>query len=237
MLMGHRTAWVHALALVCVLGSASPGLASWNGTSQLIHGTAHTLEQGEVMIGLFTPLAYGVNDSLTIVTHPIMTLLLTPNAGFRWRISDREVFDVSLSMQAVRSFASEEQDLFRDASEALGHLAGWVTVTADIKNRVSLSVMAGYQRDLEPDADLATFGGSVNWLMGPSHLLILQGSNRWNVRTNELSTPSVILFYAHSWDVFRAAVGLAYGSFSIFREDSAPLEVPIWPVLDIWWRF
>jgi len=235
--MGQRMRWASALAVVCLLGTASPGLASWNGPSQLFHGTAHTLEQGEVMIGLFTPLAYGVNDSLTIVTHPIMTLLLTPNAGFRWRMLDREVFDVSLSMEAVRSFASEDNDLFREAEEPLGHFASGVTMTVDIKHRVSLSVMAGYQRDLEPNADLATFGGTANWLMGPSHLLTLQGSSRWNLGTNELGTPNVTLFYAHSWDAFRAAVGLAYGTFSIFRKGSTPLEVPIWPVLDIWWRF
>ena len=235
--MAQRNRWVHTLCAACVFVLSVPAFASWNGPSQLIHGTAHTLEQGEVMIGVFTPLAYGVNDSLTIVTHPIMTLLLTPNAGFRWRVLDRDLLDVSVSMEGVRSFASEDHDLFRDASEPLGHLAGGVTMTVDIKHRVSLSLMAGYQRDLEPDADLATFGGSVQWLMGPSHLLALQASNRWDLSTHKMGTPNVTLFYAHSWDAFRASVGLAYGKFSILREDSSPLDVPIWPVLDMWWRF
>lgn len=48
----------------------------------------HILEQGEVMIGVFMFLVYGVNDSLTIVIYLIMTLFLIFNVGFRWCMLD-----------------------------------------------------------------------------------------------------------------------------------------------------
>ena len=223
--------------IVAVTLSSSMAYASWNGPEQLVHGTAHTLEQGEIMIGVFTPLAYGVNDSLTIVTHPIMTLLLTPNAGVRWRVFDGQVMDLAVSIEGVRSFAPEEQQLFRDEEEPLGHVASGITATFDIKNKVSISALLGYQRDMIPDHNLVAMGGTAHWLISPVHLLSLQGSGRFNVRTNEWETPTITLFYAHAWDAFRASVGLAYGNFSILRENASPLEVPVWPVLDIWWRF
>ena len=224
------------LAFAVLLSSAT-AQASWNGTNQLVHGTANTLEQGEIMIGVFTPLAYGVNDSMTLVTHPIMTLLLTPNAGFRWRFLDGKHVDLALSLEGVRSFGAEELEGIRDENEPLGHVSSGLTVTFDINNRLLLSMLTGYQRDMLPDANLLTMGGSVHWLMSPVHLFTLQGSGRFNVTTNEWETPTVTLFYAHAWDTFRASVGLAYGKFSILREGNNPLEVPVWPVLDMWWRF
>jgi len=232
-----RISHVSFVLVVAMLLGSTTAQASWNGTSQLIHGTANTLEQGEIMIGVFTPLAYGVNDSMTLVTHPIMTLLLTPNAGFRWRVLDDKHVDLALSVEGVRSFAAEEFEDIRDENEPVGHIASGVTLTFDINNRVLISTLVGYQRDILPDANLMTMGGTVHWLMSPVHMFTLQGSGRFNVETSEWETPTVTLFYAHAWDTFRASVGLAYGKFSILREGNNPLEVPVWPVLDMWWRF
>jgi len=233
----NRRLHVSFLWAVAVLLAGTTAQASWNGTGQLVHGTANTLEQGEIMIGVFTPLAYGVNDSMTLVTHPIMTLLLTPNAGFRWRVLDEKHVDLAFSLEGVRSFAAEELEGIRDENEPMGHVASGFTATFDLNNKVLISTLVGYQRDILPDSNLMTMGGTVHWLMSPVHLFTLQGSGRFNVTTNEWETPTVTLFYAHAWDTFRASVGLAYGKFSILREGANPLEVPLWPVLDMWWRF
>jgi hypothetical protein len=44
--------------------------------------------------------------------------------------------------------------------------------------------------------------------------------------------------YVHAWDSVRASVGLAYGRFPIvLGNNEEPVDVPVWPVLDLWWRF
>ncbi len=68
--------------LVFALLWSAPALG-WESAREVIHGSARVLEKGETIIGVVSPLAYGVHERVTLFTHPALWLLLTPNLWFR----------------------------------------------------------------------------------------------------------------------------------------------------------
>lgn len=222
--------------VLCLLALARPAAARWTHPQEIVHSTAHTLESGEWMIGVFTPIAYGATDRVMVLTHPILWVLLTPNGGARWKFFDTDVAAFSLTLDGARSFLTGD-GVNVSGSGALGYIDAGILATVTVGGGVMLTASAGYQRDIEPTDDGVTFGGGVTWLMGPVDVLMLEGGARWSANAGEVIAPSATLVYAHAWDTIRIGAGLAYGDFPIEREGDAPIRVPVWPVLDVWWQF
>ena len=55
--------------------------AFWKETTDGIEGSAYNLREGELTIGVFSPLQYGVSDRIMLRIHPVLGLFLTPNLG------------------------------------------------------------------------------------------------------------------------------------------------------------
>jgi len=71
-----------ALVVVAWLGPGTQARA-WDTPAEIVHGTGRVLEKGEMVVGILSPLGYGLHERVTIFTHPILDLLLTPNAWLR----------------------------------------------------------------------------------------------------------------------------------------------------------
>ena len=68
-----------------------PANAVWHNTREVVLGTANTLEQGELIIGILMPAVYGITDDLMLTIHPISWALLSPNGSLRFRLVDEEL--------------------------------------------------------------------------------------------------------------------------------------------------
>ena len=225
-------AWLGAGVLL-----ASPASAVWNGPRDIVHGTANTLEQGELIIGVVTPAIYGATDSITLVVHPLNWLLLSPNAGLRIRLIDADRMRMSLQLEAAGTIRGDEEETAAQDPRSLWHIRGGPVVTFDVGGGVMLTAGAGYEAEFEPDDHAITFHGGVGWLISRSNLLLLQGGAHYSLPNEKFESEQVSLLYAYAWERARLGVGVAYGRFPILRVDQSPLEVPIWPVIDFWGRF
>ncbi|HIA04765.1 MAG TPA: hypothetical protein EYN66_23205 [Myxococcales bacterium] len=225
-------------AIAAVLSWATPVSAHWNTPSEVIHGTAFTLEEGEFVFGLMSPIAYGASDTITFITHPVMWLLLTPNASIRWRINDMDKLSVALNIDATQTLSLEDESTAILDPRPQGQYNLGFSASLAIGRRFIITGGTGYQRDVAPDNNKWAFSGGTTILFSPVHMLLLQGGATATLDTLEVADTHFMLMYAHAWESVRASVGLAYGQFPIvLGEGTEAVEVPIWPVLDIWWRF
>jgi hypothetical protein len=204
----------------------------------VIHGTAFTLEEGEFVFGLMSPIAYGASDSVTFMTHPVMWLLLTPNASIRWRVTDIDDMSVALTLDATQTLSLDDESSAILDPRPQGQYSAGVSASLSTGKRVILTANTGYRLDVAPDKNKWAFSGTVTVLLSPAHMVVLQGGATTDLQTMKTADTHAMLMYAHAWDSVRASVGLAYGQFPIvLGEDEEAVEVPIWPVLDLWWRF
>ncbi len=236
---------MRAAALATVLLTAAPAEAVWNHTREIVHGTASTLEQGELLVGVITPISYGINDSLQVQLHPILWALLTPNAGLRFRLLDGDIF--SLSIESEASVTSVDEQNRPDDPRPLAHIYGGLAGTFSVGGGVLISLRAGYQHDFsEKDGDTTVddddfvWSGGVNWLIGPSHLLLATGGAQYSSRRGGLKAPFGSIMYAYGFDSgSRIGVGVAFGSFPIpqGKDEGDGITLPVWPIIDWWKRF
>ena len=91
------------LAMATALLYAAP-IHAWDRPTELVHGTARVLEKGEMIVGILTPLGYGLHERVTIFTHPILDLLLTPNAWLRVDLWSNESWAVAMEAGYQQSF-------------------------------------------------------------------------------------------------------------------------------------
>ena len=227
------------IGLALALSEAAQG--TFDQPSEVVLGTAQTLEQGELMIGVFSPVAYGINDDLTLFIHPISLALLTPNGAFRWRLYDDDRVRVAAAFggAATLPISGVVDD---DPRRPLGHADIALVTTATAGNWL-FTARAGYQRDFDPDEDDFDWSGIIDWVVGPSSLIQLQGGAQVG-RVSGLHAPSAMLTYVHAWGQVHLAAGIAYGEYPLSLESRALPKCSqswsypcLWPVLDIFWRF
>ena len=224
-------------AAVAGMLAESPARAHWQSPWQIVHGTANTLENGEWMVGVLTPVIYGISDDVTFITHPVMWVLLTPNGGLRWRMWHNDRVAVSAAFEFSRTFLEDAVDTEQADPRPLGHVHGSALVSVRVGKSVILTLDTGYQRDLEPADDAFVWSATVTWVMGTSHLLMAQGGARYSGKRDDVDDPSAMLMYAYAFDNLRLGIGVMYGDFPIVRDTGMPIRIPVWPVLDAWWRF
>lgn len=221
---------------------AASARATFDLVSEVVLGTAQTLEQGELLLGLFSPIGYGVNDSLTIFIHPVNWALLTPNAAFRARLYETDGIRLAAAFGGAGTVPTDNT-VGGDPRRPLGHIDAGLLASFEVGGGVILTLRTGYQRDVDPDDDDFDGGVTVGWVITPSSFLQLLGGVQVG-RKGGVKAPSAQLTYVHSFGSLHVAGGVAYGEFPLGLESGAVSACPntwgvpcIWPVVDVFWRF
>ncbi|NOZ01462.1 MAG: hypothetical protein GXP54_06180 [Deltaproteobacteria bacterium] len=228
------------LAFTLIAAAAIPrparAQAGFGEVRQVLDGTAYTLEEGDLTVGILGPIRYGLLDQLMIVTHPVLHLLLTPNALLKWKAYDGD---------AALAFNLGYIQTFLDSKSFPGTVSFFPTVSFPINWRVVISAEAGYLLDLSPITHGVMFGSSFSVLITDSDLLSLHVQDEYYWDGGGLTTPTIILAYSHAFYRMRLKVGLAVGRFPIqvgtttrTNGDIVPdnRELPVYPVIDLWWQ-
>jgi len=238
--------WVVLGCVVVWLLMPTHARAQFGDTRALTFGTAHTLEPGAFEIGVFSPLQYGAVDGVTVGTHPVLQLLLTPNVHVRVRLFG--IAGLAVAFQAgyqqtflrqgdtdfpgeVNASAVVTQSFFSSSSAAAGQTVG---------GRLCLSATVGYGWAFFPTDHRLRLGTAAHWLMSPADLLLLQVVGTYSGPSDTWERPSVLLMYARAWSTFRLGAGVAVGRFAFVAWEDVRLSVNgvgFYPVIDVWWRF
>jgi hypothetical protein len=238
--------------LLCAVALLAPAArADWNGAPDITQATAHTLNEGELEFGLIAPLQYGINDAVTASIHPIMLLIGVPSLNVRWRVTPPRQIAVALNIGAAWSFLETEDANGRpDDGTCTQDLLGFpgtahvsATTTWEILPTLTLSGTTGLSLDfldLHPIRYLLELSLALHWLVTPDDMLMLLGQTFLNFEETELDIlhrPTGQLMYAHSFGNLSLAVGLALGHFPIKIGAFEEIAWPVYPVVDLWWRF
>jgi hypothetical protein len=240
------------LLLTCWL----PTARAWEDTREIIHGSARVLEKGETIVGIVSPLAYGLVERFTVFTHPALLLLLTPNIWARLSLMDT-ANAVALETGYQQSLLVLEFD-DTSSSDANGDpMPGYFQLGAiysrALSKRVQLTAAAGYvvrfgsfTTDLQEHNSGLYYrlGGQV--LFGELNLLLAEVRGSWF--GGSLTWPTASLIFARQLGRTRIGVGAVAGQFPIstdFQNASDPrssaggdhVTLPVYPWVDLWWRF
>ncbi|MEZ4268879.1 MAG: hypothetical protein R3F39_21190 [Myxococcota bacterium] len=255
-----------ALALALVSALCPHAEASWTNRADLIYGTAHTLDQGELEVGIFSPLQYGVSDSVQLALHPILLLVLTPHLSARWRVSKSRRVTGSIDVGATWSFLDRvNREGLRVVDDGACHGCGFPgtlqltgTVSVEVTKGLMLSAGAGPALDflnLRPELFLLELHASALYLINADNLLMLHGATNihpW-AGSSATSRSSLQLMYAHAWGAVHLGVGLAMGKFALIVDEGTVRSLPgrggvtvehrgnikqwpVYPVVDVWIR-
>jgi hypothetical protein len=254
------------LALALITTAAEPVRASWTNRADLIYSTAHTLDQGELEVGIFSPLQYGVSDSVQLALHPILLLVLTPHLSARWRVSKARRVTGAVDIGATWSFLDRvNRDGLRVVDDGACNGCGFpgtaqLTGTVSVEAAKGLMISAGGGPaldflNLRPELFLLELHASVLFLINPDNLLMLHGATNIHPWAGGSSTSrnSLQLMYAHAWGSVHLGVGLAAGKFALVVEEGTVRSLPgregvtvvhrgnikqwpVYPVLDVWIR-
>lgn len=239
------------LALALAVPTVAPGeaLAEWRRSSEVTHNTAFTLEQGQVEIGVLTPLTVGLTDEVQAALHPVLLLLGQPYIAVRWRLTHFGPVNFALNVGAAWSFIRREDADGRPAtSESVGTVGfpGSMQLTGTFTFRAGsdwlLSVGAGPAIDLlgaEVSRGLVEVHAGVHWLIDRSQLLMLQASSYLAFDDSPvLRRPLVQLMYAVALSsVVHLGGGVGFGEFIFEPSESERETLAVFPVLDLWFRF
>jgi hypothetical protein len=226
---------IRAILLVAVAlwGTLATGTASaqFGSVRRIVDGTAYTLDHGEFAVGLATPIEYGVLEDLTLMTHPILDLLMTPNTSVRYKVLDGKVA-LAFNVSYIQTFLDPKQ------LDVPGTVAVYPILTIPFSSRVAFSAQAGYRVDVSPVAHGMMFGGGLIVLATPADLISLQAQDEY-YRGRGLARPTVILSYSHAFFQLRLSAGIAVGRFPIQVGSSSADVKDLWvyPVADVWWQF
>jgi len=203
--------------------------AEFGDVHRVCDGTAYTLEKGEFTVGVLGPLQIGVTDEVTVVTHPILHLFLTPNLLIRGKVLDRGAA-LALNLGYIQTFLDPKKLDFP------GTVAFFPTLTVPLSRSVALSGQTGYQLNVSPVQHGLSFGGGVAILASRADLVNLQVQGEY-FRETGAQRPVVLLVYTHAFYRFRIRAGVAVGRFPI-QVGSASTRIknlPAYPVVDVMW--
>jgi len=247
--MHPRAAVAAAIALTLVTGASTEARGDWRRTTEVTHNTAFTLEQGQVEIGVLTPLSVGVTDELQVALHPVLLLLGQPYLALRWRLTRFGPVNVALNLGASWSFIRRED---RDGRPADADTVGPVgfpgslqltgTVTLRLGSDWLLSLGAGPALDLlgaEVTRGLVELHAGLHWLIDRRQLLMLH-ANGYLQLSEEVTVrrPVVQLLYAVALsNVVHLGGGVGFGEFIFEPTDTERQTLAVFPVIDLWFRF
>ena len=261
----RRLAALLILVLVMLVSTERPARAVWADGADLIYRTAHTLDEGEFEVGIFSPLQYGISDQIQIALHPILLLVLTPHAAIRWRVTPEGPFTVSLDLDATWSFLDEvDVDGYRVEDPGACQGCGYpgsvqltTTLTWQFTEELTWSFGGGAGMDIldvEPQLGILELHTSLLWRIDNENLLMAHGNinlHPWHEAPT--SREYFQILYAHAWGFIHLGVGVAFGDF-MFVESGSTIRslpgnsgskvlyegkthaLPVYPILDVWIR-
>lgn len=256
--------WGRWIPFVAVLGIffASPASAYWEEPSEVVEGTAYNLRKGEFSIGFFAPLQYGITDELTVVIHPILELLLTPNIGLRAEVYEGPV-TINLTGNYLQTFLGRD-----DGGGYPGQVEGGLVVSAPFGSQWILTGFAGLSQSfhtltsrtkdfvLKQDDGELSFGTrrviddihaeslgtgflyrlGVNWVISRRHMLMAQFQGESVVEVGRDEGPQGTFMWALAWERVRLSAGIALGKFPFRTFEDRIIELPVYPLFDVWIR-
>ncbi|MFH1529757.1 MAG: hypothetical protein ABIK09_03360 [Pseudomonadota bacterium] len=219
---------------------ASQGRA-WDRPTEVVQGTARVLEKGEMTIGILTPLGYGLHERVTIFTHPILDLLLTPNIWLRVDLWSDEQWAVALETGYQQSFLSVAAE---DGSSADARYPGYLQAGFAASFAVRLlqvTLATGYEGWFSSDNDLSDvflyYRVGLDLLASERNLVMVRVIGDVGLNPVGFEIPTVTLIYAREFGRMRLGAGISAGSFPM---KGLPARFDVWPVypwIDLWWRF
>lgn len=240
----RRRSWLQATTAAALL-AAAPAQAEWKSMQQVTLGTAQVLEQGAATIGVISPLAFGLTGQLTLQTHPILMLLLTPNAAARYRLVDQGNYVISASAAIKRSLGGSDAsnaDVPAPGELVAGGLASvylgphWA-LTGGVHYAAHLDEQVG--EELIGVAHGAALTAEVHHLLTPSDLLQASMYLRYGVSHGGLAKPVTTLAWTHGFRRF-GGVHLMVILTAFDVDGAAPggwlSDLPALPTIDLWWR-
>jgi len=225
-----------APVLLTILLLAGPGRA-WERPTELVHGTARVLEKGEMIIGILTPLGYGVHERVTVFTHPILDLLLTPNVWFRFDLWSDDAWAVALDTGYQQSFLSVAAG---GGVVYPGYLQAGVAGSFAV-HKLQITLATGYEGRFSGRDDLSDvflyYRVGLDLLADERNLVMMRLVGDVGLNRGSFEIPTVTLLYCREFGRGRLGIGLAAGSFPVKGMPAGFDAWPIYPWFDYWWRF
>ena len=221
--------------------------------SEVIHSNARVLEKGETIVGVITPLAFGILEKVTVFTHPALHLLLTPNFWGRVSVLDGRL-GLALEGGYQQSFLSLQESGDGDDAEprypGLLQLGGVFSFSFNKHWQASLGL--GYLAEFDTRGGGSTTTGWYyravgQWLITRRNLVqvSVRGSKYGET---PMDWPLFQAIFARQFGRMRLGGGLSVGEFVIDTGGTQVNEqtgnilpetrtLPVYPWLDAWWRF
>lgn len=223
------------VAAFVLAGVSLPARADFGSIRKVWAGSAYTLERGEFAVGVFSPIQYGILDELTLSTHPVLDLLAVPNIAIKWKALDKGVAALSFTVAYLQAILSTT------SLDIPGALAVFPTVTVPFASNVSLSFHGGYAMSVGRGSPVrvdhgVSYGACLSVLITPSDLLSITVQDNW-FRKAGVEIPTAVVAYTHAFFQTHLTVGIAGGRFpiQIGGAGAKVFEMPVYPVLDVWW--
>lgn len=236
-----------AVLAVLVLGLAAAMPAhAWESAKEVVHGSARVLEKGETMVGILSPLGYGVHERATVFTHPALLLLLTPSLWARLAVLDGTAgLSIEGGYQQSWLHLVTQGDSGGDGSSeksAPGYAQLGMAWSQLLTPNVQLTLAGGYLAEFGREDREDRFTG-LYWRVG-SHFLfrevnLVLAEVRGKVLAGEdLEVPTASLIFARQLGRARLGFGACFGRFGP-EQFPEVLDKPlfVYPWLDVWWRF
>lgn len=248
---------VFAVAVLCLPMSAQ---ATWDSSSEIVGGSAQVLEKGEIAIGFFAPLQYGLTDRMTIASHPVLDLLQMVNFSGRYRIRTEDQWILSATggfKYALLDAETTDQPFEMDVGAIFTWLphrrfAGSLTLTyspqiqlsgASSITAIAGSVEAGEQEFQNGVAMIAT----GHFIVHEKHLVMATLRLLRNTTLQDWEPTLTVAWVSHH-SAFLGGVDVVLGaSVGRFRirdpvifataSGSSVAESAWYPVFDIWKHF
>ena len=241
--MLHRL--IPGLIALCIL--SAPARGDWLRPSELTFNTAYTVDRGELELGVFSPLRYGISESLQFSTHPILILVGAVNVSMRLRVTPVQKVTVALNVSADVDLVNQENPAGARSPQSCNgcgvpsRFQTTATVSFSLSRNLLLSLGVGPAVDFI-DVDytrlLAEIHGSLIWMIDAQQLLLLHSSGYVSMDgPGPKRVPSTQLMYARACDNLNLGLGLAFGSFQVARSATEVQDWFVYPVMDLWWRF
>jgi len=234
------------LFLVTALVLPSGPLQAWESAAEVVHGSSRVLEKGETMVGILSPLGYGVHERVTVFTHPALLLLLTPSLWARLAILEGSA-GLALEGGYQQSWlylitqeggtGSGKDEMSAPGTAQLGLI--WSQLLAP---NIQLNVAGGYLAEFGR-ADRADRFSGLYWRIGADflfkevNLLLAEVRGKFLVG-EDFAVPTGTILFARQLGRARLGFGACFGRFGPEQfPDVLDKPLFVYPWLDVWWRF
>lgn len=229
--MPRARLFAHVLLVLVALGLPARARALSEEPSRVVYGNAAALRQGEIRIGLFAPFQYGAKERVTLMSHPILDLLLTPNVFLRLNMLALPWFALSLDGGYAQSFLRKnEYPGFATISLIHSFYLGQVA---------TLSARYAYLFAFNPRGDFAIPSAYVTFLLPRNYRVHLAGIFPYALRGGGFTGISGKLLIEYRLSSLLVAIGLSVGRSYLVDAPvlKNPIETPVYPVVDVVWEF